>query len=177
MEGLSHEGLRREQPVPYPKVSSQTTWGTARIEMMADLTAGDRDFGWERRKEVGKRGDMNVETSVPSHILRTWIPLTSTQEAGMFKKAGLPQTQTLACQSWAPMEGWHIWAGHWGALCWVFLGEPWPRSPSPAPCGHRHTLLHFMLYRKIHQVGCRSASRGLARRRKAALESVHPRMA
>lgn len=33
--------------------------------MMPDLTAGVRGFRWKQRKEVGRREDMNVETSVP----------------------------------------------------------------------------------------------------------------
>lgn len=32
--------------------------------MMPDLTAGVRGFGWKQKKDLGRREDVNVETSV-----------------------------------------------------------------------------------------------------------------
>lgn len=74
-------------------MSNQTSWGTARMEVKPDLTAGKGSFGWKQRKEWDRRENMNAGTSILPHSLGTWVLLISPQEARIFSKVGLPQPQ------------------------------------------------------------------------------------
>ena len=112
------------QPAPSPKLSRRTTWGSARLEVKPDLTAGDRNFGCSR----GRRGqETRQECRNLCTSTRPWNMGSSDKPPGRWDgQQGWPApASSLACLSRAHSEGWHIWAGHWvGYLVLVWPGSP-----------------------------------------------------
>lgn len=161
-------GIKEEtQPAPSPKQSSPATWGTPRMEVKPDLTAGDR----------GKREDMNIGNLCFLTPLGHGFLQQASRKLGCSGR--LACTSSISGQSELDPLGRVAYLGRalgclmlgvvWGALAWIsFSSFLWAQP---------HTSSHFMLYRQIRKGGCHSVSRGPTRRKKAAPESVHPRMA